>query len=158
MQFHQDIKGPQSNMHFNFPEVQDFTPEYMPEVISPCFIDTSMTANYSKQSWFKKMLTLPKVASFVLESLSTITNFSNDINNSVNKVASRVAVLEASQGDFRSLNDRLQQVEMKVTDLPEMKLQLQDLAKKNRIFAVSLLVMALVNVGLVCFIWRTFNV
>lgn len=152
MQFHQDFKGPQSNMHFNFPEVQDFEPEYMPEVISPVFIDSSVSVSYSKQNWFKKMLTLPKVASFVLESLDKISSFSNDINNSVSKVASRVAVLEASQGDFRSLNDRLQQVEMKVTDLPEMKLQLQELAKKNRIMTVLMLVMALVNLGLVAFL------
>lgn len=153
MQFHQDLKAPQPNMHFNFPEVQDFVPEYMPEVISPCFIDTSVSVNYSKQNWFKKMLTLPKVASFVLESLDKINNFSNDINNSVNKVASRVSVLEASQGDFRSLNDRLGQVEMKVIDLPELKLQLQELTKKNRIMTVLMLVMALVNLGLVGFLF-----
>lgn len=152
MQFHQDTKGPQSNMHFNFPEVQDFEPEYMPEVISPVFIDTSVSASYSKQNWFKKMLALPRVATFVLESLDKISNFSNDINNSVSKVASRVSLLEASQGDFRSLNDRLQQVEMKMTDLPEMKLQLQELAKKNRIMTLMMLVMALVNLGLVGFL------
>ncbi|WPU66545.1 hypothetical protein [Peredibacter starrii] len=153
MQFQQDFKGPQSNMHFNFPEVQDFEPEYMPEVISPVFIDTSVSVSYSKQSWFKKMLALPRVASFVLESLEKISSFSNDINNSVSKVASRVSILEASQGDFRSLNDRLQQVEMKVTDLPEMNLQIQELTKKNRIITIAMLVMALVNLGLAAFLF-----
>ncbi|WP_408095543.1 hypothetical protein ACJVC5_10925 [Peredibacter sp. HCB2-198] len=153
MQFHQDFKGPQSNMHFNFPEVQDFEPDYLPEVISPVFIDSSVSMTYSKQSWFKKMLTLPKVATFVLESLDKISNFSNDINNSVNKVASRVSVLEASQGDFRSLNERLGQVELKVTDLPELKIQLQELSKKNRIMTMLMLVMALVNLGLAAFIF-----
>lgn len=152
MNFQQDFQEQQSEFPFTFPEVQEFTPEYMPEVVSPCFIDRNVMTTYTKQNWLKKMLTVPKIAIFTLEHLEKVNNFASDVHGSVKKVENRVSVLEGSQGDFRSLSDRLQKVEMNATDITELKLQLHDLNRKNRIVTLGLIGLSVLCLGLISFL------
>jgi hypothetical protein len=149
-------------MHFqqdNFPEPQSFRPEYMPEVVGPSFIDKEMMASYTKQGWFKRFLSLPKLSTFVLESLGRSNEFSSDLFSSHKRLESRVdrlndkfAALEGIQGDFKAVLSKLHQVDKNESELQALKLQLHRLSAKSKVMTALLILMLMVNTGLVVYV------
>lgn len=163
MNYHQEHE-----QQFSFHETQNFTPEYIPEVRTPAFIDKDVISKYSKLSWPRRFFSLPKVSTYVLESLSKSIDFSNDLNQSLNKLEKRVdrlndkfVMLEGMQVDFKSLmtkqntlSDKLKKIEANEGEIVTLKQQVQNLTSKNRIimFFVGLLMMA--NLGLLYFVFQ----
>jgi hypothetical protein len=153
----------QTDFNFNFHETQNFKPDYIPEVVAPAYFDKEIITRYSKQSWLKRFFTLPKVSTFVLESLGKSYDFSNDLSNSLKQVETRVdrlndkfSVLESMQGDFQTimmrqaaLSEKLQKIEMNEGDILALRQETRLLVKKNRIILAMMFLLMILNAGFI---------
>lgn len=167
MHFHQEN---QPNFDFNFHETQTFEPEYLPEVITPYFINKSTISQYSKQNWARRFFGLPRMTSFVLDSLEKNNEFSLDLHNSikqtqytvqevkskVDKLNDKFLALEGTHGDFRPLinklgasesmvNEKLRRIEEANKDLITLKQQMKQLKNNNRFLWVLILISITAN-------------
>lgn len=97
MQFHSDH---QNDFEFRFNEPADFNPDYLPEVVTPYFINKSVISNYSKKSKIGKFFSLPQVSSFVLDSLEKINDFTLELHSLVKQT-------QTSSQEARSKVDKL---------------------------------------------------
>jgi uncharacterized protein YhaN len=108
MQFHTDH---QTDFDFKFTEHTDFNPEYLPEIITPYFINKSVISTYSKKSKLGKFFSLPKVSSFVLESLEKSNEFSLELHSLVKQAQS---CSQETRQKVDKLNERFSALEGRI--------------------------------------------
>lgn len=88
------------------------TPDYMPaEVVNPFIINKSVITSYSKKGRLAKFFSLPKVSSFVLESLEKSNEFSHELHNLVRQAQS---TSNDNRKSFDKLNDRFSALEGRI--------------------------------------------
>ena len=108
MQFHTDH---QNDFEFKFNEPADFNPEYLPEVVTPFFLNKSVITSYAKKSKLGKFFSLPKVSSFVLESLEKSNDFSLELHSLVKQTQSSS---QEARSKVDKLNDKFSALEGRI--------------------------------------------
>lgn len=103
----------QTDFDFKFNDPSVLTPEYMPpaEVVTPYHVNKSVLTNFSKKGKLAKFFSLPKISTFVLESLEKSNEFSHEIHSLVKST-------QTSNSETRNrvdkLNDRFSALEGRI--------------------------------------------
>jgi hypothetical protein len=144
------------NFQQEFSETQNFHPEYLPEPVTPFFINKTTLAGFTKKSWIGRFLTLPRVSAFVLDSLEKSNDFTLDLHQAVKQLEGKVermnekfSALDGLQGDFRTLNEKFRKIESNERELQRLSQAALRLEKRAKLMWILILVSVLTNLGMI---------
>lgn len=168
MEYHSEH---QSNFDFNFHETQSFHPEYLPEVVTPYFINKATIAEYSKKNFFQRFFGLPRMTSFLLDSLEKNNEFSLDLHNSFQhsqrtvtdlrskfeRLNEKFLALEGVRGELASsenkINEKLRRIEDTGHEMTSLKLQISGLRNQNRFLWPVIILSVVLNLITSCYLF-----